>query len=215
MTALPARAKVLPAQARSAAGAGRPRDERVDQRALEATRAVFAERGWFGTSYDEVAKRAGVGKSSLYLRWPTKAELVLAALSDAAYIDAIDTGTLHGDLLELAARWLDRQWTADGAAQFRFQSERRYVPELRDAAAGVKYVDSVRAARRIVRRGVARGELPAGTSPTLINDLIIGGIMAHAMVTPQRLTAAVKSRSSSYLAELVDTVVAGVMARPR
>lgn len=199
-------------QPRPGIGAGRPRDERVDQRALAATRAVFAERGWFGTSYDEIAKRAGVGKSSLYLRWATKAELVMAALTDGAYIDSIDTGSLRGDLLELARRWLDRQWTEDGAAQFRFESERRYVPELRDAAAEVKYNDSVRAARRIVRRGVARGELPAGTSPTLINDLIIGGIMAHVMVTPQRLTAAVKSRSASYLVELVDTVVAGITA---
>jgi AcrR family transcriptional regulator len=200
-------------QTKPAVGAGRPRDDRVDERALAATREVYAERGWFGTSYDEIAKRAGVGKSSLYLRWATKAELIVAALGDSTYIESIDTGTLRGDLLELASRFLDRQWTQDGAATFRFESERRYVEELREASAEVKYNDSVRAARRIVRRGIARGEVPAGTSPTMINDLIIGAIMTHVMVTPQRLTAAVKSRSAAYIVDLVDTVVAGVAAK--
>src|SRR5207245_5491799 len=83
---------------------GRPRDPAVDKRALGAARDVLAERGYAAVTYDEVARRAGVGKSSLYLRWPSKADLVVAAV-DAGIGDLsdIDTGTLRGDLRELAA----------------------------------------------------------------------------------------------------------------
>jgi AcrR family transcriptional regulator len=196
-----------------APGAGRPRDERVDQRALAATREVFAERGWFGTSYDEVAKRAGVGKSSLYLRWGTKAELVVAALNEGKHLEGIDTGNVRGDLMELARVLLARQWSGDAAASYRFAAESRHVPELRDAAAAVKYSETVQAARRIVRRAVTRGELPPGTSPTMLNDLISGAIMRHTMVTAHPVTTTVRNRSQVYLVELVDTVLAGLVHR--
>jgi AcrR family transcriptional regulator len=41
---------------------------------------IFGEKGWNGLTMDEVAARARVGKSSLYLRWPDKATLLAAAL---------------------------------------------------------------------------------------------------------------------------------------
>lgn len=59
---------------------GRPRDPLLDDRALQATLDVFGEKGWTGLTYDEVAARAKVGKSSLYLRWPTKERLLADAL---------------------------------------------------------------------------------------------------------------------------------------
>jgi AcrR family transcriptional regulator len=200
-------------QLKMAPGAGRPRDERVDQRALAATREVFAERGWFGTSYDEVAKRAGVGKSSLYLRWGTKAELVVAALNEGKHLEGIDTGGVREDLMELARVLLARQWSGDAAASYRFAAESRHVPELRAAAAAVKYSETVQAARRIVRRAITRGELPQGTSPTMLNDLISGAIMRHAMVSAHPITTTVRNRSHTYLVELVDTVLAGLVHR--
>ena len=61
---------------------GRPRDPQLEERALEATLAVFGERGWVGLTIDEVAARALVGKSSIYLRWKDKETLLAAALRD-------------------------------------------------------------------------------------------------------------------------------------
>jgi len=59
---------------------GRPRDPLLDDRALQTTLDVFGDKGWAGLTYDEVAARAKVGKSSLYLRWPTKERLLADAL---------------------------------------------------------------------------------------------------------------------------------------
>ncbi len=55
---------------------GRPRDPAVDQAILESARAVLAQRGFTGTSMDEIARQAGVGKDTLYRRWRSKEALV-------------------------------------------------------------------------------------------------------------------------------------------
>ena len=59
---------------------------------------------------ENVAVRAGTSKPVIYRRWPTKAKLVLAALSHNVPLQEsdIDTGSLRGDLLELVGRGIER-----------------------------------------------------------------------------------------------------------
>ncbi len=59
---------------------GRPRDPSADQAILDAARSVVAEKGFTGASMDEIARRACVGKDTLYRRWKSKEELVLHLL---------------------------------------------------------------------------------------------------------------------------------------
>ncbi len=80
---------------------GRPRDPAIESRAIEATREILVEAGYNGLSMDLVAKRASVGRPTLYLRWPSKAHLVFASLfpgtiDDRRWIE--DTGDLSVDL---------------------------------------------------------------------------------------------------------------------
>ena len=60
---------------------GRPRDPAVDRAILEAARSVLARKGFTGTSMDEIARQAGVGKDTLYRRWKSKDDLVLHVLT--------------------------------------------------------------------------------------------------------------------------------------
>lgn len=55
---------------------GRPRDPAADRAILDAARDLLARKGFTGTSMDEIARRAGVGKDTLYRRWKSKEELV-------------------------------------------------------------------------------------------------------------------------------------------
>ena len=55
---------------------GRPRDPSVDRAILESAGAVLARKGFTGTSMDEIARTAGVGKDTLYRRWRSKELLV-------------------------------------------------------------------------------------------------------------------------------------------
>jgi len=64
-------------------GRGRPRDPQVDEAILEAALDLFIEKGAQATSLEQIAKRAGVGKLSLYRRWESKEELLAAAIENA------------------------------------------------------------------------------------------------------------------------------------
>lgn len=64
-------------------GRGRPRDAHVHQAILDATRGLLTERGYDGVTMDRVAADAGVGKQTVYRRWPSKAPLVAEAVLDA------------------------------------------------------------------------------------------------------------------------------------
>ena len=59
---------------------GRPRDPAADQAILDAARDLLARKGFTGTSMDEIARQAGVGKDTLYRRWKSKEDLVLHLL---------------------------------------------------------------------------------------------------------------------------------------
>src|SRR5271163_2599111 len=59
---------------------GRPRSEQAEHAIIEATLDLFAEQGFEGVCVESVAARAGVGKATIYRRWPNKEEMLLAAL---------------------------------------------------------------------------------------------------------------------------------------
>ena len=66
------------------------------------------EAGWSGFSFDAVARRAGVGKAPLYLRWASKEDLLLAAFgAHTTAITITDSGNLRDDLTEYTCRLID------------------------------------------------------------------------------------------------------------
>src|ERR1700693_4584889 len=69
-----------PRQAETSRRPGRPRSERPARAIIEATLDLCAEQGFEGVCVEAVAARAGVGKATIYRRWPNKEELLLAAL---------------------------------------------------------------------------------------------------------------------------------------
>src|SRR5215475_3487601 len=81
----------------------RPRLPSADQVIVEATRVLLLENGYAGVSIEGVAARAGVAKTTIYRRWPSKAELVFeVAIHRSRLGPAPDTGTLVGDLAAVA-----------------------------------------------------------------------------------------------------------------
>ncbi|WP_042392565.1 TetR/AcrR family transcriptional regulator [Streptacidiphilus carbonis] len=78
---------------------GRPRSADADAAILAATREALAELGWGGVTMGDVAVRAGVAKTTLYRRWPSKNELVVDAV--AVLFDELrmaDLGSLRADI---------------------------------------------------------------------------------------------------------------------
>lgn len=83
---------------------GRPRDSAVDRRVLSAAWGLLHAGGYAALNVDDVAERAGVAKTTLYRRWPTKDHLAIAVAAEIlGEVPIPDTGDLWRDLSDFAA----------------------------------------------------------------------------------------------------------------
>lgn len=192
---------------------GRPRDPDLEQRVQDAVIELYCEVGWPALTFDAVARRAGVGKSALYLRWPTKERLLLDALAaNRASITLIDTGSVRKDLLNFARQMAAFYLGQNGLVTLRVSLEAITRPELL-ATIQQQGSTSILAARAIVHRGIVRGELPEGTSATLVTDIIAGAVLNHVLATPLNLREQMVQQLDRYVEDLVDLVLTGVRYR--
>jgi AcrR family transcriptional regulator len=147
----------------------------------EAIRAAVIEElasaGYARMSIEAVARRAGVGKTAVYRRWPSKLHIVIDVVSAVAVrgMPVPDTGTLHGDvraLVGMIARALRNPLAAQIIPDLLAEAARN--PEIARTLE-VALRDTQRDIIAVVLRGAAqRGELAADTDGELALDLITG-----------------------------------------
>ncbi|WUJ73729.1 TetR/AcrR family transcriptional regulator [Kribbella soli] len=143
--------------------ASRPggRTARVRSDVLAAVEAELAEHGYDGLTIDGVAARSGVHRTTVYRRWKTVAGLLVDLLQAGAddSWEPADTGSLEGDLIavnrEVHAALTARPSVTQAviAASFR-------TPEAAEALTQF-WLDRYERTAIVVRRAVARGEIPA------------------------------------------------------
>jgi len=161
-----------PAAHPAGAARGRPRDPGVDAAIRAATMELLGEAGYARLTMDQVAARARVSKSSLYLRWPNKVALVADALQHRARAvpEVPDTGTLPGDMRAFLAALLRSRHEASRALAA-VSGEIATNPELREAWHRGPAGMLTGCLRVIVDRAVVRGELPADSDVELLSQL--------------------------------------------
>lgn len=175
---------------------GRPRSAEADRAILVAALELFAELGFDGLTVEGVAARAGVGKGTVYRRYPSKVELVMAAARSISEseVPAPDTGVVADDLRAIArglVHVLTR--TPAGAAVVQMVAEVSRNAEL--AAEHRTFVEARRGmTMRAIRRGIARGEIRADADPALVADALAGPIFYRHLVTGGRLDGAYADR---------------------
>jgi len=197
-------------------GRGRPADPDLEQRVFEAAIGVYAEAGWAGFTYDALAARSRAGKAAIYRRWESKRGLFREAWRAATvdWVEVPDTGELRGDLVAVARGVLERFDRPVGLAEIRLLADAKAFPdEFGD-------LDPLRAVvRRDVReaigRAVERGEVPAGTRPELVFDLVRGAAIHNYLLVPLDKEEAWRARRPALAEEIVDIVLAGLRARDR
>ncbi|MGX6601282.1 TetR/AcrR family transcriptional regulator [Micromonosporaceae bacterium Da 78-11] len=146
----------------TASPATRRRGAALTEAIYRATLTELADSSFEELSFDRIAPRAGTGKSALYRRWDTPAELVLAALRDPVTGLGVppdpDTGTLRGDLLALLtafARVLDEP---RGRALRPLLTQRARHPELFDQVMALVKGPHHEVLLSCLRRAADRGE---------------------------------------------------------
>lgn len=193
-------------------GRGRPRTPGAEKRIIAAALEEYGEHGWSGFTMDGVARRAGVGKSTVYLRWQDKDSLLTDAVGTASgSLGAADTGSLRGDLRQVAVNLFEHFLQPAGWASLRITIDTAGAPQrlgrFSEAVADVQ-VENI---DRILQRAAERGETEPGISPNAIAECLYGS------VTMQTLGIRLEGRdlTGEEVAEraeaLVDLVLDGVL----
>ncbi|HYB46365.1 MAG TPA: TetR/AcrR family transcriptional regulator [Streptosporangiaceae bacterium] len=187
---------------------GRPRSEQAEQAIIEATLDLFAEKGFEGVCVDLVAARAGVGKATIYRRWPNKEELLLAAFGSLKSPFPEPKGvSVRDDLLAMV-----EVMCADKADP---RKARRYALLLGEGEKYprlvARYKETVVEPRRdvmraVIRRGVETGELRPETDVEIAMLQLTGAIMAQEKSQAGTL-------DGDFAARLVDGLLLGLSSR--
>src|SRR5215472_11856181 len=162
-----------PGGAAGAAPRGRPRSLEADRAILTATVELLAERGLAAMSIEEVAARAGVGKTTIYRRWPSKGLLALDAFvaSFREEQPMPDTGTLRGDMLVTLHAWVRAvTQTPMGPMLTGLIAEAQHDPQLRGAWRD-RVLEPLREQHRVMLdRAIARGEIEPSVDREVVLD---------------------------------------------
>jgi len=186
---------------------GRPLSERTENAILEATAALLDEKGLSEITMEEIAATAGVGKASLYRRWPSKGTLAFDAFG-ARFLGRqplVDTGSLRGDLTAALRAWLRTVHNTRTGRTLRGLIAEVQRDDALASAWNERFLTPVRARHRVmIERAVARGELPQDADSDLLLDLAYGPLYHRLLHGHRPLTVG-----------FVDDVVASVMAAGR
>jgi len=187
---------------------GRPRSARVDEAIIEAVLDLFAD----GTSPDAmsieaVAARAGVGKATIYRRWPNKEALIVdAVVSIKGAVPAIRGESVRDDLVTLLERVGPHTDSRSTEVMSGLLSELKRSPTMHGCYQSV--IEPRRQAiRDVLRRGVRTGELRADLDVELALNLLSGPVLLQSMLSWNPALD-----STDLAARVVDAVLTGIAA---
>ena len=157
-----------------------------------AVRDLLAESGYAALTTAAVARRAGVSTATLYRRWPTKRELVLAATrrmietgaadetsgSGASVTEDFDTGSLQSDLRAFIAHKNRSLSGATGQAVLSLLGELPQDQELRELFLGQLLAATRSHLEQIRDQALARGEGAVDLDPHAGARLVLGAVLA-------------------------------------
>jgi AcrR family transcriptional regulator len=182
------------------------RSARVVSEVLSATLELFAEHGYAGLSVEAVAVRANVNKTTIYRRWPTKADLLGAALFSLRdeEPEAPNTGSLREDLCIVLRSFVARIETPRHRAIMHAFLLGATDPDI------LAIVRRMRAERPTIKhvifeRAVKRGELPKGSDLELIASALLGPVHTRASWKREPV-------DDAFIRGLVNLVVSGAAA---
>jgi AcrR family transcriptional regulator len=186
-----------------AAKPGRKRDHTRDPEIMTAAIDVLAEVGFERMTVDMVAARARAGKATLYRRWPSKADLVLDAVScmGATKASALpDTGSLRGDLVAL----LSPRTVHDAGHKLKVMlglaSVIAHSPELAGSIRAAFLEPRIAVTRALLERAKERGEISATCDTGLLSQVSSSMVLSRAMLEH-------RSVDRDFLLSVIDGVI--------
>jgi AcrR family transcriptional regulator len=179
------------------------RSERVVRDVLGAAAKELARAGYAALRMDDVAAAAGVNKTTVYRRWPTKPDLVRATVKSLSVgsLVAPDLGSIRSDLLHLLGELVVRMENPEKRCIARMITAEMDQPEVQELVRTMREEHFI-PWNTVITRSIERGELPAGSDARLIVDLVMGTVMNGMIRLQERY-------DPGYFAAVVELVVTG------
>lgn len=172
---------------------------------MKATISELATVGFGAFSIEHVASLAKVNKTSVYRRWPTKADLVRAALHsiNAEHIPDLDTGNVRNDLIGMAEGALQFLNSNAGKMLLKMLCAGQVDTELGAIATSLRE-DQTSVSQKIVRRAVERGEIAPQWKGSMLPEIIFS-VLTFRIQKNERITR-------RFIEDVIDLVLTGAKA---
>lgn len=169
---------------RPTAPRGRPRNTEIDSAIVSATLELLAERGYAELTIGAVATRAGVGRPTVYARFPDKNALVVHSLVQTVpQLRNPDTGNALRDLTELATEFATQLVRSPiGRTVLAVHAEAGRHPELADLLRTHYWHPREQLVHELIHRGQQQGSIRADITPEHIQDLVYGPLLYHWLI---------------------------------
>ncbi|MGO9733089.1 TetR/AcrR family transcriptional regulator C-terminal ligand-binding domain-containing protein [Mycobacterium sp.] len=189
-------------------GVSHRRGEHVRQNVLAAALEELAANGFDGATVAGVAKRSGVHETTVYRRWVTRENLLVAALLErsADAIPAPDTGSTREDLLAMVRGVIAYVGSAEGTAVLRAA-----LLPVDDAYAGAReafWARRLDALSPVVTRGIERGDVRADIDARLLLEMLVAPIHGRLLLTGEPV-------DDDFAQQLVDQALSGAASARR
>jgi AcrR family transcriptional regulator len=157
---------------------GRPRNPRIQQRILKAATDLVLEQGFRALSMDAIAERAGVGRMTIYRRWPNKAAVVMDAFFARMDPYALfQGGKTYMESIRLQLRAVAKAYRGKEGSLIRILlAEAQFDPELASAIREKWILPRRRVTIPYLEQGIRDGFLREDLDPNVAIDLLYGPI---------------------------------------
>jgi AcrR family transcriptional regulator len=174
------------------------RGPKVRTAVLAATLAELADKGYAALTIDNIARRAGIHKTTIYRRWKDRESLVADVLGEHIAMDfpIPDTGSVETDLRELARLLVG--WVTSPTGRMIFAavySDAARIPGISDVRRDL-FDDSPRRAAPVIARAVEQGELPRGTDAAAVMRALVAPIYFRLEVTGEPVDEAAADQAA-------------------
>ncbi len=174
------------------AGRGRPRDPGADKAILRAALELFVEHGIEGASFEQIARRAGVARTTVYRRWSSREDLVAQAMEVAREAPERSLTTaarvppkrMSDELINALSEMATRRDYLKTVAKL--VGSVPDSPKLMSVYWNTYLIPRRRMVAEIIGRARERGAIPKGTDSEILQDMIGGAIMYHLLIRPGR-----------------------------
>ena|SRR5208283_2135017 len=186
------RCNVNTAQRQAKASRGRPRDPGADKAIFRAALELFVEHGIEGASFEQIARRAGVARTTVYRRWSSREDLLAQAMEVAREAPERSLTAAAGVAPKRMADELINALSEMATRRDYLRTVAKLVssvpdsPKLMAVYWNTYLIPRRRMVAEIIGRARERGAIAKEADSETLQDMIGGAIMYHLLVRPGR-----------------------------